>query len=175
MSSVAADVNTSVEFVSQPDLIAVSPQLASKKAVKPRKKKQCTPLVDTSVRRCTRSMAKLDGFRAPITQDGQPRKKYKKTRKAVVQKKVTAQKKAAAAIEISAVDVVQAASKEGGPGQSDGEKIKDSEGGKVTPPLPIPIIQQVGELLDMDADQLTVAKLMANNPVEESSRKLNDS
>jgi hypothetical protein len=90
MNSVAADGNNSVEFVSQPDLLAVSPQLAGRKVVKPRKKKQCTPLVDTSVRRCTRSMAKLDGFRAPIAQDGQARKKYKKTGKAAAQKKVTA-------------------------------------------------------------------------------------
>jgi hypothetical protein len=33
----------------------------------------------------------------------------------------------------------------------------------------------VGELLDMDADQLTVAKLMADNPVEECSEQSNDS
>jgi hypothetical protein len=90
MNSVAAVGNNSVEFVSQPDLLAVSPQLAGRKVVKPRKKKQCTPLVDTSVRRCTRSMAKLDGFRAPIAQDGHARKKYKKTGKAAAQKKVTA-------------------------------------------------------------------------------------
>jgi thymidine phosphorylase len=85
-------------------------------------------------------MAKLDGFHAPIAQDGQPRKKYKKTGKAAVQKKVTAQKKAATVSEISAEDTVQVASKEGGPSHSDGEKMKGSGGVKVTPPLPIPII-----------------------------------
>jgi hypothetical protein len=53
--------------------------------------------------------------------------------------------------------------------------MNGSEGKKVTPPLPIPIIQQVGELLDIDAEQLTVAKLMADNPDEEGSMKTNDS
>jgi hypothetical protein len=73
------------------------------------------------------------------------------------------------------VGAVQAASKEGNPGQSKGESMNGSEGKKVTPPLPIPIIQQVGELLDIDAEQLTVAKLMADNPSEEGSMKTNDS
>jgi hypothetical protein len=36
------------------------------------------------------------------------------------------------------------------------------------------MIQQVGEFLDMDADQLTVAKLMADNTVEECSEQSND-
>jgi hypothetical protein len=119
-------------------------------------------------------MAKLDGFRAPIAQDGQPRKKCKRTGKAAIQKKVTVQKKVGDVSEGSTEDSTHVASKAGGPSHSDGEKIKGSEGVKVTPPLPIPIIQQVGELLDMDADQLTVAKLMADNTVEECSEQSND-
>jgi hypothetical protein len=64
----------------------------------------------------------LNGFRAPITQDGQPRKKYKKTGKSATQKK------SAPPAEDSAVGSVQAASKEGFASQSEGENKNGSQG-----------------------------------------------
>ena len=100
------------------------------------------PLVDTSVRRCTRSAAKLDGFK-PV---GFEQLSFQPTKRRPRSKPIqeTAQSKP---------DVA-------------GENGNTSE--DAPPPTPINVLQALGAELEIDPNLLSKEKLMAN-PKDDSS------
>jgi hypothetical protein len=120
---------------------AAMPVLSAKR--KRGTRKQDVPLVDTSVRRSTRSSAKNNGHRHVVLPDprGQASKKRKVQRK-LIQDEIIAEKE-------------QQRSEEG-------DKENTQQRGDCTiPSTPIKVMQQVGLALGMDAAQLTKEKLMA--------------
>jgi hypothetical protein len=121
-------------FAAMPDLSAKRKRGARKKAV---------PLVDTSVRRSTRSSAKNNGHRHVVLPDprGQASKKRKVQRK-LIQDEIIAEKE-------------QEQSEEG-----DKMGMQQKEDCTI-PSTPLKVMQQVGLALGMDAAQLTKEKLMA--------------
>ena len=116
------------------ELTFSSPTLT--KAATPRRRKRTTPIVNTVVRRCTRSTIKRDGFKAGTFAELplDPKRKKPKTKP---------------------IPVVLEAIAEGqaqGPAQ---EEVP------VVPPTPIKVLQSIGVDLQIDHVLLTKEKLMA--------------
>jgi hypothetical protein len=103
--------------------------------VHPRKKgrKTATPLVQPADRRYTRSQAKLKGFKAPPV-PGADRPK-KRAKKAVTKPDVSPLKPA---VNVS-------------PDKGNASAVR--------PPTPVPVLQKIGHLLEMDPADLTAEKL----------------
>jgi hypothetical protein len=130
----------------------------SEKIKRVRKKKVNTPMVDTMVRRCTRSSVKNDGFRPkPVSDDCiQPRKRMRKQSKenvsaAMKTKGKVKSKKAASASETSSEDNEE----------------------EMVPETPVCLLQQVGGQLGIDAAKLTVEKLMAPRSTSQNTKSDN--
>jgi hypothetical protein len=100
------------------------------------RKQKTVALIDPALQRVTRSVSSGKGFRAAPIKDLQPRSK-KRTRK----------------VESSSV-VAASVSRNSEGSQSSGKKT--SETGVM---VSIPVMQHIGELLQMDPEDLTVAKL----------------
>lgn len=123
------------------DQFAFSAQQARKKSVK----RKVTPLVDSSLRRCTRSAAKRDGFKPVLHQLplSEPRKKKPRAKPLLT--------------DIPAVDSVPA-----GPAPSSSSVHGESPSGSIPPPTPIRTIQIIGQDLGIPSEKLSVALLMAD-------------
>jgi hypothetical protein len=122
--SPSMDTLPPVEFVGAPSVV-----------VHPRKKgrKTATPLVQPADRRCTRSQAKLKGFKAsPVPGADRPKKRAKK---AINRSDVPPLK--------PVVNVT--------PDRDNAPSAR--------PPTPVPVLQKIGHLLEMDPADLTTEKL----------------
>jgi hypothetical protein len=101
------------------------------------------PLVDTSVKRCTRSAALKEGYRVPpiVYLAPKPRERARKT---------------------------VPASRGPGPAHDQDSAASDSSPkGSVTLPIPVTTLQRIGEMLGIDAQLLTADKLVAKSGSEE--------
>ena len=108
-------------------------------------KRKITPLVDSSLRRCTRSAAKRDGFKPVLHQLplSEPRKK-----------------KPSAKLLLNDIPIVDSVPADPAPPSSlvHGE----ASSGSVPPPTPIRTIQIIGQDLGIPSEKLFVALLMAD-------------
>lgn len=114
------------------------------------RRKISAPLVDTSVRRCTRSAAKLDGFK-PVGFEQlslHPAKRHPRSKP--MEEKARPNPEAAAGMDNNTEDVGN-------------DKTED-----VPPLTPIGVLQAIGAELKIDSNLLSQEKLMAN-PKDDSS------
>jgi hypothetical protein len=137
-------------------IFSAGPTLEKTKRV--RKKKADTPVVDTMVRRCTRSSVRNDGYRPkPIADECiQPRKRVRRQGKETVSAAVKTKgkvksKKTASVSETSSEDNEE----------------------EVVPETPVRVLQQVGGKLGIDAAKLTFEKLTAPRSASQSSKSDN--
>lgn len=133
--------NSSDVVMSEPAFCSGSscPVAAARVSVRKRKK---DTVIDPSLQRITRSVLANKGFRVAPIKDLQPRPK-KRTRK----------------VESSSVVVASARRNPAVPKLSDSEKEAPDTASAVM--VSIPVMQRIGDLLQMDPDDLTVAKLTA--------------
>jgi hypothetical protein len=132
-----------VSVDSAPVMFQTADNPGQAKKARQRRKKE-VPLVDSSVKRCTRSAALKEGYRVPPISDlaPKPRKRARKT--------VPASR---------------------GPGPAlvaDSGTAEPSGDFSVTPPIPVATLQRIGEMLGIDAQLLTVDKLAAKSGMEDS-------
>ena len=126
-----------LEEISSSSVVFSSAQVKDKKQT--RRKKPVAPLVDTSVRRCTRSAEKLDGFK-PVSFEQlsfQPTKRRPRSK-----------------------PIPEKAHQDVGATASTTEDAP--------PPTPINVLQAIGAELEIDPNLLSKEKLMAN-PKDDSS------
>ena len=114
------------------ELTFSSPAITKKTA--PKRRKKATPIVDTAVRRCTRSTLKRDGFKAGNLTELPLAPKRKKPKAKPMMKEAEEEKAQ-------------------GPAQQEEQ---------VVPPTPIKVIQAIGADLQIDPALLTKEKLMAD-------------
>lgn len=125
-----------------------------KKKTRRRKTLAPTPMVETSVHRCTRGSVKRDGFK-PVFQELQSQPKKKKPR---------------------CKPFVATVSDEDGGQDKDAAGPQNEVGatlGDVPPPTPIKTIQQIDLDLGIAPEKLTVDRLMAN-PADDSKSSADD-
>jgi hypothetical protein len=116
----------------------------SAKVKKTRRKKAETPMVDTMVRRCTRSSVKNDGYHPLPTNDvaTQPRKRARKQAKAPAKESIAGKVKVKR-------------------GEAVSDTSSDDRSDEIASETPIHLLQKVGEQLDIDPAKITAEKLMA--------------
>ena len=133
-------VSGSLEENSSSSVVFSSAQANEKKQT--RRRKTVAPLVDTSVRRCTRSTTKLDGFKPMSFEQLSLQPTKRRPRSKPIQE--TAQSKPDDA-------------------SANGNISEDAP-----PPTPINVLQAIGAELEIDPNLLSKEKLMAN-PKDDSS------
>jgi hypothetical protein len=110
-------------------------------AVKVRKWRTVTP-ADPALQRVTRSVSSGKGFRAAPIKELQPRP-MKRTRK------------------VQSSSVVAASVRRSSDGPKPSDKKKDEPDAASAAMVSIPVMQRIGDLLQMDPEDLTVVKLTA--------------
>ena len=122
------------------------------KTPKKRSKKFATPVVESTVRRCTRSLAKKDGFRAGnlFELTSPPKKKRPRTKPLPVAHHPRLEEEA----------------------QQEIRQAQHSD--LVIPPTPIRVMQQIGADLEIEEDLLTKEKLEAAPSATTSSMDADD-
>ena len=113
------------------------------------RRKVSAPLVDTSVRRCTRSAAKLDGFKPVIFEQLSLQPAKRRPRSKPIEEKARPNSEDAAGMEKS-------------------EDMGNDKSEDVPPHMPILVLQAIGAELEIDPKLLSREKLMAN-PKDDSS------
>ena len=115
------------------------------------RRKISAPLVDTSVRRCTRSAAKLDGFKPVVFEQLSLQPAKIRPRSKPIEEKARPNPEAAAGMDNNTEDVGN-------------DKSED-----VPPPTPLGVLQAIGAELEIDSNLLSQEKLMANPKDDPSS------
>ena len=113
------------------------------------RRKISAPLVDTSVRRCTRSAAKLDGFKPVVFEQLPLQPAKRRPRSKPMEEKARPNPEADA-------------------GMDNTEDVGNDNSEDVPPQTPLGVLQAIGAELEIDSKLLSREKLMAN-PKDDSS------
>jgi hypothetical protein len=133
-----------------PSVFAATPASSVSSKMRGKAKRKETPLVDTSVRRCTRSMVKNNGYRPMPVSDTVVKPRAKKAKKEVVQRQASKDKRTSVA---------------------EADKDHEEAQEKTLPPqTPIHILQTIGIGLGIDPALLTEEKLTANPEIAKKAQ-----
>jgi hypothetical protein len=133
-----------------PSVFAATPASSVSSKMRGKAKRKETPLVDTSVRRCTRSMVKNNGYRPMPVSDTVVKPRAKKAKKEVVQRQASKDKRTSVA---------------------EADKDHEEAQEKTLPPqTPIHILQTIGIGLGIDPALLTEEKLTANPEITKKAQ-----